>query len=182
MAEWSFLTNHARVLLCIVQNPQVRLRDIAAVVDITERSAYAIATELAEAGYLIENKDRRRNHYEIQGHLPLRGTIGRERTISEVLGRPRQSHGAPMWPACARGRVHPACRLPERGGPGARARFEGGIRQLQSAYRCSCGAFGQMSSAPGTLRLRLRDSNQASWPRCGLGTLAATASSCCVGR
>jgi hypothetical protein len=85
MAEWSFLTDHARVLLCIVQNPQVRLRDIAAVVDITERSAYAIAPELAEAGCLIKNKDGRRNHHEIQGHLPLRGTIGRERTISEVL-------------------------------------------------------------------------------------------------
>ena len=85
MAKWSFLTNHARVLLCIAHNPGARLRDIAAVVDITERSAYAIVTELADAGYVIKNKDGRRNHYEIQGHLPLRGTIGRERTIGEVL-------------------------------------------------------------------------------------------------
>jgi hypothetical protein len=67
MADWSFLTNHARVLLCSVQNPEVRLRDIAAVVDITERSAYAIVTELAEAGYLIENKDGRRTITRFRG-------------------------------------------------------------------------------------------------------------------
>jgi DNA-binding IclR family transcriptional regulator len=85
MAKWSFLTNHARALLCIAHNPGVRLRDIATTLDITERSAYAIVNELADAGYLIKNKDGRRNHYDIQGHLPLRGAVGRERTISEVL-------------------------------------------------------------------------------------------------
>ena len=85
MAKWSFLTNHARVLLCIARNPGVRLRDIASTLDITERSAYTIVTELADAGYLVKSKDGRRNRYEIQGDLPLRGTIGRERTISEVL-------------------------------------------------------------------------------------------------
>ena len=85
MAKWSFLTNHARALLCIAHNPGVRLRDIATTLDITERSAYAIVSELADAGYLIKQKDGRRNRYDIQGHLPLRGTIGRERTISEVL-------------------------------------------------------------------------------------------------
>jgi hypothetical protein len=85
MAKWSFLTNHARALLCIAHNPGVRLRDIASKLDITERSAYAIVAELADAGYVIKSKDGRRNHYDIQGHLPLRGTIGRDRTISEVL-------------------------------------------------------------------------------------------------
>jgi hypothetical protein len=85
MAKWSFLTNHARALLCIAHNPGVRLRDIASTLDITERSAYAIVAELADAGYLVKEKDGRRNHYEIQGHLPLRGTIGRERTINDVL-------------------------------------------------------------------------------------------------
>jgi DNA-binding IscR family transcriptional regulator len=85
MATWSFLTNHARALLCIARNPGMRLRDIAAVLGITERSAYAIVAELTDAGYLVKNKDGRRNHYEIQGQLPLRGTIGRERTIGEVL-------------------------------------------------------------------------------------------------
>jgi DNA-binding transcriptional ArsR family regulator len=86
MAEWSFLTNHARVLLCIAHDPGVRLRDIAATLDITERSAFGIVTDLTEAGYVVKDKDGRRNRYRIQNHLPLPEAIGRERTIGEVLG------------------------------------------------------------------------------------------------
>jgi len=85
MVKWSFLTNHARALVCIAHDPGVRLRDIAAALDITERSAYAIVSELAEAGYVVKEKDGRRNRYEIQGHLPLHGAVGRERTIGEIL-------------------------------------------------------------------------------------------------
>ena len=72
MAEWSLLTNHAYVLLCIAHDPGVRLRDIAARVGITERTAYDIVTNLTEAGYVIKQKDGRRNRYQIQAHLPLR--------------------------------------------------------------------------------------------------------------
>ena len=72
MAEWSLLTNHAWVLLCIAHDPGARLRDIAARVDITERTAYAIVTNLTEAGYVVKHKDGRRNRYQIQAHLPLR--------------------------------------------------------------------------------------------------------------
>jgi len=86
MGTWSFLTNHARVLLCIAHDPGVRLRDIATTLDITERSAYGIVTDLAEAGYVVKEKDGRRNRYEIQSHLPLRESISQERTIGEVLG------------------------------------------------------------------------------------------------
>jgi hypothetical protein len=85
MSEWSFLTNHARVLVCIAHDPGVRLRDLAATVGITERSAFAIVTDLTAAGYVVKAKDGRRNRYQIQGHLPLREAIGRERTIGEVL-------------------------------------------------------------------------------------------------
>jgi DNA-binding transcriptional ArsR family regulator len=85
VANWSFLTNHARALLCIARDPGVRLRDIAAALDITERSAYAIVADLAEAGYVIKDRDGRRNSYQIQGHLPLPESVGRERTIGEVL-------------------------------------------------------------------------------------------------
>jgi DNA-binding IclR family transcriptional regulator len=85
MTDWSFLTNHARALICIVRDPGVRLRDIAAALDITERSAYAIVTELADAGYVVKQKEGRRNRYEIQRHLPLPGSLGAERTIGEVL-------------------------------------------------------------------------------------------------
>jgi hypothetical protein len=72
VAEWSFLTNHAWVLLCIAHDPGVRLRDIAAGVGITERTAYGIVTDLTEAGYVVKQKDGRRNRYQIQAHLPLR--------------------------------------------------------------------------------------------------------------
>jgi DNA-binding IclR family transcriptional regulator len=85
MADWSLLTNHARVLLCIAHDPGVRLRDIAARVGITERSAYGIITDLAEAGYVVKRKDGRRNRYQIQAHLPLPDSASRERTIGEVL-------------------------------------------------------------------------------------------------
>jgi Mn-dependent DtxR family transcriptional regulator len=85
MRDWTFLTNHARVLLCIAHDPEIRLRDIAGTLDITERSAYGIVTDLAQAGYLVKEKDGRRNRYQIQGHLPLRESISREQTIGELL-------------------------------------------------------------------------------------------------
>jgi DNA-binding IclR family transcriptional regulator len=66
MANWGFLTNHARVLLCIAHDPGARLRDIAASLGITERSAYGIVADLAEARYVIKQKDGRRNRYQIQ--------------------------------------------------------------------------------------------------------------------
>ena len=85
MAEWSFLTNHARVLLCIAHDPGVRLRDIAAGVGVTERTAYGIVTDMTEAGYVVKHKDGRRNRYQIQAHLPLPEPDSRERTIGEIL-------------------------------------------------------------------------------------------------
>jgi hypothetical protein len=83
--SWTFLTNHGRVLLCIAHDPGVRLRDIAARLDITERTAYGIVTDLTQAGYIIKQKDGRRNRYQIQTHLPLPEPSGQERTLGEVL-------------------------------------------------------------------------------------------------
>jgi hypothetical protein len=85
MASWTFLTVHARVLLCVAHDPGMRLRDIAASLDITERSAFGIITELVEAGYVLKEKDGRRNRYRIQAHLPLPEPTARERTVGDVL-------------------------------------------------------------------------------------------------
>ena len=85
MGEWSFLTNHARVLVCIAHDPGVRLRDIAATVGITERSVFGIVTDLTTAGYVLKDKDGRRNRYRIQVHVPLRKGLVREQTIGELL-------------------------------------------------------------------------------------------------
>jgi predicted DNA-binding transcriptional regulator YafY len=85
MEGWSFLTKHGRVLLCIAHDPGVRLRDIAATVGITERSAYAIVTDLTAAGYAVKQKQGRRNRYQIQAHLPLPDPTGQHLAIGEVL-------------------------------------------------------------------------------------------------
>jgi DNA-binding IclR family transcriptional regulator len=83
--NWTFLTTHARVLLCIAHDPGIRLRDIAARLNITERSAYGIVTDLTQAGYIVKHKDGRRNRYQIQTHLPLPESTSQERTVGEVL-------------------------------------------------------------------------------------------------
>jgi hypothetical protein len=85
MGSWSFLTNHARALLCIAHDPGARLRDIAAMVGVTERSAHDIVSDLVAAGYVVRDKDGRRNQYRIERHLPLRDPIGKERTVGEML-------------------------------------------------------------------------------------------------
>ena len=85
MPSWTFLTAHARVLLLVARDPGVRLRDIADSLDITERSAFSIVTDLVEAGYVIKEKDGRRNRYHIQVHLPLPEPTSQERTVGEVL-------------------------------------------------------------------------------------------------
>ncbi len=85
MGSWSFLTNHARALLCIAHDPGVRVRDLAVMVGVTERSAHAIVTDLVDAGYVVKEKAGRRNRYHIQEHLPLRDPITEERTIGEML-------------------------------------------------------------------------------------------------
>jgi DNA-binding IclR family transcriptional regulator len=85
VASWTFLTPHARVLLLVAHDPGVRLRDIAASLDITERSAFGIITDLVEAGYVVKEKDGRRNRYHVQAHLPLPEPTARERTVGEAL-------------------------------------------------------------------------------------------------
>ena len=85
MVSWGFLTNHARVLLCIARDPGMRLRDIASSLGITERSAHGFVTDLTAAGYVLKQKDGRRNRYQIQAHMPLLEPASQEPAIGEVL-------------------------------------------------------------------------------------------------
>ena len=87
-AGWTFLTSHAQVLLCISRDPGIRLRDIADRMGITEGSANGIVVDLAEAGYILNQEAGRRNHYQIQAHLPLPESSSRERAVGEVLALP----------------------------------------------------------------------------------------------
>ena len=85
MDSWKFLTSHARVLMCIARDPGVRLRDVAASLGITERSAQAIVAELTAAGYVVKHKHGRRNHYQIQSELPLPEPASQAPAIGAVL-------------------------------------------------------------------------------------------------
>jgi hypothetical protein len=99
MAEWSFLTNHARALIAIAHDPESRLRDLAAALGITERTAFGIVADLAAAGYVVKDKDGRRNRYRIQADLPLRDPIGRESTIGQLLDVLADTTVPPSTPA-----------------------------------------------------------------------------------
>jgi DNA-binding transcriptional ArsR family regulator len=85
VSGWNFLTNHARAMLYIANQPDARLRDLATALEVTERTAYGIVADLTDAGYVVKERDGRRNRYHIQDHLPLRDRISRERTIGELL-------------------------------------------------------------------------------------------------
>ncbi len=84
--RWDFLTNHAHVLICIAHDPQIRLRDVAAAVGITERAAHRIVSELVQEGYVLRERQGRRNSYQVVPGLPLRHALVQESEIGELLG------------------------------------------------------------------------------------------------
>jgi len=82
---WTFLTNHARVLICIAQDSGVRLRDIGERVGITERAAHRIVTELLAAGYITRTRNGRRNHYTIEAQRPLPDPLESGQSVGDLL-------------------------------------------------------------------------------------------------
>ena len=96
MAEetsWTFLTNHSHVLICLAQDSEVRLRDVALKVGITERAVQRIVAELEEGGVVTRHREGRRNRYEIHPEIKLRHEIEAHRSVAEIiaLGEPRVS-------------------------------------------------------------------------------------------
>ena len=83
--SWTFLTNHGHVLICIAQDPESRLRDIAERVGITERSTQSIVADLVEGGYLARNRVGRRNHYEVHTDLPFRHPIEQDHQVGSLI-------------------------------------------------------------------------------------------------
>jgi len=84
-STWTFLTNHAHVLLAIAAEPDLRLRDISARVGITERAAQRIVAELEEAGYLEIRREGRRNSYRVQRNRYLRHPAEQHHRIGELI-------------------------------------------------------------------------------------------------
>ena len=83
--RWSFLTNHAQVLLCIADDPEIRLREIGETVGITERAAHRIVVELVAAGYISRTREGRRNRYTVNSHLPLPDPLASEQKLGDLL-------------------------------------------------------------------------------------------------
>jgi DNA-binding transcriptional ArsR family regulator len=83
--DWTFLSNHAHVLLCIAKAPEIRLRDVAEQVGITERAVQRIVADLEDGGYLSRAREGRRNRYEVHANRPLRHPIESHREVSRLL-------------------------------------------------------------------------------------------------
>jgi hypothetical protein len=83
--HWTFLTRHAQVLLCIADDPTMRLRDIGDQVGITERAAHRIVGELIADGYLARERQGRRNHYTLRPQLPLPDPMARDQKVGDLL-------------------------------------------------------------------------------------------------
>jgi DNA-binding MarR family transcriptional regulator len=98
---WTFLTNHTQVLLCIARNPDVRLRDIADRVRITERAAQRIVADLVDGGFVVRERRGRRNHYAINGRAEMRHPAQEGREIQGLLEllEPFRELGEPAQPA-----------------------------------------------------------------------------------
>ena len=86
ITRWDFLTNHAHVLTCVADDPGIRLRDIAAAVGITERAAHRILSELVDEGYVLREREGRRNRYQVVPEHPLRHPLVQEREVGDLLG------------------------------------------------------------------------------------------------
>ena len=85
MSDWTFLTNHAHVLLCVARDPDIRLRDVAMLVGITERAAQRIVGDLVDEGYVERRRVGRRNEYKVNTTARLRHPLGRDHEVGEIL-------------------------------------------------------------------------------------------------
>jgi DNA-binding transcriptional ArsR family regulator len=83
--RWTFLTNHFHVLACLYRDSELRIRDMAALIGITERATVQILSQLEAAGYLTKTRVGRRNHYTVHGELPLRHPLNKGHEVGELL-------------------------------------------------------------------------------------------------
>lgn len=82
---WTFLSNHSHVIICLARDPEMRVRDIAIAVGITERATIRIISELEEAGYITKEKLGRRNRYSIVADKNLRHPLEAHHSIRGIL-------------------------------------------------------------------------------------------------
>lgn len=85
VTSWTFLSNHAHVIICIAAEPEIRMRDVAMRVGITERAVQRIVAELEEGGYLTIIREGRRNRYSVNANVPLRHSVESHRTLAQLI-------------------------------------------------------------------------------------------------
>lgn len=85
MDRWTFLSTHALVLLCVARDPNMRIREIAHAVGITERAAQRLVADLLAAGYIARTRAGRRNVYQVFPQCPLRHPLERHRDVATLL-------------------------------------------------------------------------------------------------
>jgi MarR family len=83
--DWTFLSNHAHVLVSIARDPEIRLSEIAQLVGIGERAVHSIVNDLVEAGYVVRHKRGRNNHYEVDLDRPLRHPLESDSLVAEIV-------------------------------------------------------------------------------------------------
>ena len=83
--NWTFLSNHAHVLVCVAKNPDVRLSEVAALVGIRERTVHRIVHDLLDAGYISVTKDGRNNVYSVDLDKPLRHPLEADHNIQAII-------------------------------------------------------------------------------------------------
>lgn len=91
--SWTFLTNHAHVLICLSRDPDLRLRDLADAVGITERAVHRIISELSAEGYVVITKEGRRNHYQVIKHMPMRHPVEAGASVADLVQFTEISNG-----------------------------------------------------------------------------------------
>ncbi len=84
-SQWTYLSNHGHVLVCLARDRNARLRDVAAAVGITERAVQRIVAELEQSGVLTREREGRRNHYTLDREQPLRHSIEAASTVGDLL-------------------------------------------------------------------------------------------------
>lgn len=83
--HWTFLSNHAHVLVCLARDPDIRSRQVAGLVGITERQVFKIISDLEESGVLVRIREGRRNHYELHLDASLRHPLEAHKTVRDLI-------------------------------------------------------------------------------------------------
>lgn len=141
-SSWTYLTNHTHVVVCLARDPDARVRDVAAQVGLTERAVHAILRDLERSGAVIRTRDGRRNHYQVNGNVPLRHPMEGKTDLATLLGAVMGDRGARGSGRSSRSARADAS-VPRLSADGGKKRARGGsahVRRRRTAARSNGGS------------------------------------------